>query len=342
MPGTGHSARYKGSISNRVQISPFEQLAKWNAQLLGAEGAIPTITGGGGSLEFKKLDASDIDGVMTNPASTAGGGNLDMASFGISKIGTLADVSTISNGGAMTISTSSGSLFLTSANEIQLQPTSGAGIVLECASTNGEGDILLRWPDAGLDHVIKIGFNNTQGGTKQVHVMADTFSAGTNSLHMGSGSLQLATLDSLQTTISGGNTMAISGPTITVGGGGTATNLTIGNTTGATVTTIKGGGAGVGTGSINIGNTIAETVNIGHSSGELGFFGVTAIPRPQCNMLVSSSEGTGASATLDQVINRINYIIRIMDEGGDGSAGNPDGLGLWKNTGGQYDNDDGF
>ena len=66
MPGTGHSARYKGSISNRVKKSPFQQLAEWNAQLLGADGAVPSIVGGGG-LEFKKLDASDIEGVLHNP-----------------------------------------------------------------------------------------------------------------------------------------------------------------------------------------------------------------------------------------------------------------------------------
>ena len=69
MPGTGHSARYKGSISNRSKVSPFEQLAKWNQELLGADGMVPSITGGGGGLEFKKLNASDIDGVMTNPAT---------------------------------------------------------------------------------------------------------------------------------------------------------------------------------------------------------------------------------------------------------------------------------
>lgn len=67
MPGTGHSSRYKGSISNRVRISPFQRLAEWNSQLLGADGAVPTITGGGGSLAFKKLDASDIEGVLHNP-----------------------------------------------------------------------------------------------------------------------------------------------------------------------------------------------------------------------------------------------------------------------------------
>ena len=53
MPGTGHSARYKGSISNRSKISPFEHLAKWNQQLLGADGAVPSIVNGGNSLEFK-------------------------------------------------------------------------------------------------------------------------------------------------------------------------------------------------------------------------------------------------------------------------------------------------
>jgi len=85
MPGTGHSHRYKGSISNRVRKSPFQQLAEWNAQLLGADGAVPSITGGGGGLAFKKLDASDIDGVMHNPATE----DLDMNSFNITSNGVL-------------------------------------------------------------------------------------------------------------------------------------------------------------------------------------------------------------------------------------------------------------
>ena len=182
MPGTGHSARYKGSISNRSKISPFEHLAKWNQQLLGADGAIPTIVGGN-SLEFKKLDASDIAGVMTNPATA----NLDMVNLGISNVGSLGGVSTISNGGSMQLS-SNGTLFLTSTSEVQIQPTNGANIVLECANTGGSGDIILRWPDAGLTHNIKIGNNNTNGGNKQVLIMADILSTGTNSLVMGSGS----------------------------------------------------------------------------------------------------------------------------------------------------------
>ena len=82
---------------------------------------------------------------MTNPASTAGGGSLDMVNLGILNVGSLGGVSTISNSGQMQISTSTGVLFLSSGNEIQLQPHSGADIVLECASTNGAGDILLRW-----------------------------------------------------------------------------------------------------------------------------------------------------------------------------------------------------
>ena len=78
MPGTGHSARYKGSISNRSKISPFEHLAKWNQQLLGADGAVPSIVNGG-DLQFKKLDASDIAGVMHNPATE----HLNMNNFNI-------------------------------------------------------------------------------------------------------------------------------------------------------------------------------------------------------------------------------------------------------------------
>ena len=112
MPGTGHSARYKGSISNRSKVSPFEQLAKWNQELLGADGMVPSITGGGGSLEFKKLNASDIDGVMTNPAnlSIPSGGSLDMSALNITncnQINTkfISDVQQITNNQDITINT---------------------------------------------------------------------------------------------------------------------------------------------------------------------------------------------------------------------------------------------
>ena len=338
MPGTGHSARYKGSISNRVQISPFEQLARWNAQLLGAEGAIPTITGGGGSLEFKKLDASDIDGVMTNPASTAGGGNLDMASFGISKIGTLADVSTISNAGAMTISTSSGGLLLSSGNEIQLQPHSGADIVLECASTGGTGDIILRWPDASGNNHIKIGNHNTQGGNKQVLIMTNVHTAGTSSLHMGSGSLQLASLNSLATTIAGQNTMNLSGPAITIGVGsanldvkiGTGSsnaNVTIGNqhagSTGSlTSETLQvtgtdrlnlqsvGGGTGVFIGTTGIGG--GTDVHVGQLADKIGFFGHGPITRPDVELT------SPADTALERSTKINNFMIKMSNQIGGG------------------------
>jgi hypothetical protein len=103
MPGTGHSARYKGSISNRSKVSPFENLAKWNAQLLGADGMVPSITGGGGGLEFKKLNASDISGVMSNLATA----DLNMNNFNITNctqlntkfISNLLSISAISTAG---------------------------------------------------------------------------------------------------------------------------------------------------------------------------------------------------------------------------------------------------
>lgn len=109
MPGTGHSARYKGSISNRVRISPFQRLAEWNSQLLGADGAVPTITGGGGSLAFKKLDASDIEGVLHNPTKvnlqfTNSAGIQSTGAFKISATGRL----TLNGGGGTIIGVSGG------------------------------------------------------------------------------------------------------------------------------------------------------------------------------------------------------------------------------------------
>ena len=142
MPGTGHSHRYKGSISNRVRKSPFQQLAEWNAQLLGAEGNVPTITGGGGSLAFKKLDASDIDGVMHNPATE----NLNMNSFNI-----------ISNG---VLDISAAGLTLSSIGEIVIG--------------NNVGTIVIG---KSLDAVVHIG-TNTLGGIPSIVVTNQTIEIG--------------------------------------------------------------------------------------------------------------------------------------------------------------------
>ncbi len=162
MPGTGHSARYKGSISNRSKVSPFEQLAKWNQELLGADGMVPSITGGGGSLEFKKLNASDIDGVMTNPAnlSIPSGGSLDMSALNITncnQINTkfISDVQQITG-------ISSASLLINNGDQDLLINT-GKNLRLTCgvnasASTeinighafNKPGDINIGWTSGSL------------------------------------------------------------------------------------------------------------------------------------------------------------------------------------------------
>ena len=119
MPGTGHSARYKGSISNRVRKSPFQQLAEWNAQLLGADGAVPSIVGGGG-LEFKKLDASDIDGVMHNPATK----DLDMNGHNIISNSSF----NITSNGVLDISANAG-LTLSSIGEIVIGKNLGTIVI---------------------------------------------------------------------------------------------------------------------------------------------------------------------------------------------------------------------
>jgi len=231
MPGTGHSARYKGSISNRSKVSPFEQLAKWNQQLLGADGAVPSIVNGG-DLQFKKLDASDIAGVMHNPATE----DLNMNNFRI------INVPNISNGGGAMQLSSNGNLFLTSSAEVQIQPSFGANIVLECASTGGAGDINLRWPDAGLSHNIQIGNNNTTGGNRSVLIMANNFTSGINSLIMGSSNLTTATFR--------------------------AANLSIGGITAPSITTITGGT------SLNAGIKIGTATNQ-----RIGFYNTTPIPK---------------------------------------------------------------
>lgn len=108
MPGTGHSARYKGSISNRSKISPFEHLAKWNQQLLGADGAVPSIVNGGNSLEFKKLDATNIAGVMHNPAIA----DLNMNTFNIF------NATSITLSSTLTISATTSSMLITNTTGI--------------------------------------------------------------------------------------------------------------------------------------------------------------------------------------------------------------------------------
>lgn len=79
--GPGPRQRRATKIANRSHVTPFDKLAQWNAEImkLGTQGAVPSIVGN--SLEFVKLTAADIPGVLNNPANA----DLDMNSFGIIK-----------------------------------------------------------------------------------------------------------------------------------------------------------------------------------------------------------------------------------------------------------------
>jgi len=84
MPGTGHSHRYKSSISNRNSKSAFQVLAPWNKGKLGKPGQVPRI-GEGGNLQF----SSHLDSVTLSANSVhfkASGGN---HSLGVDKDGCL-------------------------------------------------------------------------------------------------------------------------------------------------------------------------------------------------------------------------------------------------------------
>ena len=59
MPGTGHSHRYKGSISNRNTKPAFQVLAPWNSTKNGEKGQVAVSTGGT-NLKFAKLDAQQM------------------------------------------------------------------------------------------------------------------------------------------------------------------------------------------------------------------------------------------------------------------------------------------
>jgi len=77
--GPGPRQRRATKIANRSHVTPFDKLAQWNAEImkLGTQGAVPSIVGN--SLEFVKLTAANIPGVMNNPATK----DLDMNGFGI-------------------------------------------------------------------------------------------------------------------------------------------------------------------------------------------------------------------------------------------------------------------
>ena len=246
MPGTGHSARYKGSISNRVRISPFQRLAEWNAQLLGTDGAVPTITGGGGSLAFKKLDASDIAGVMTNPAVVP----LDMVNLGISNVGSLGGVSTINAAGPV------------QANTLNIGPFNADNTIQNISLGNALGT----------------------KGNKSVNIMNfGSYTTGISFLRLGNSTVAGTQISSLATTITGVNALTLSSNTIISLSSGSI-GLTSETTTviGSTRLNLHSSGGGDG---IFIGTTNSSIdINIGQSADKIGFFGHGPITRPDVEL----------------------------------------------------------
>ena len=243
MPGTGHSARYKGSISNRSKISPFEHLAKWNQQLLGADGAVPSIVGGN-SLEFKKLDATNIAGVMHNPAIA----DLNMYNFNItnctqlnttfiSNLQSISAANTVglniqsANGGGINMTTSGSNpkinMTIFSSSPAAPSPLTSQDIKIGYFGGNAWGRIKIGWDNNSTgNNDIFIGNGNTTASQKKVFIMADTFSGGGfSSLIMGNNNLTNASLSSLSTNIGGTNTLKLSGGQITIGANSGSTKL---------------------------------------------------------------------------------------------------------------------
>ena len=56
MSGTGHSRRFKGSISNRGNTAPFQVLAPWNSKETGLQNQVP-VSKGGDNLKFELIGA---------------------------------------------------------------------------------------------------------------------------------------------------------------------------------------------------------------------------------------------------------------------------------------------
>jgi hypothetical protein len=89
MPGTGHSHRYKSSISNRNAKPAFQVLAPWNKGKLGKPGQVPVIAEGGGNLQFSShlnLDSVTLSANSVHFDSSGG----QTHSLGIDKDGCLA------------------------------------------------------------------------------------------------------------------------------------------------------------------------------------------------------------------------------------------------------------
>ena len=275
MPGTGHSARYKGSISNRSKVSPFEQLAKWNQQLLGADGAVPSIVNGG-DLQFKKLDASDITGVMHNPATE----DLNMNNFdifnatNITLSGTLTiDATTsdmlITNTAAVgAIQKPGGRISITSSDVVGGVSTQ-ATLVLQAAATTPNATISLT--DTRNNSKIEIGHQSIGGAAI--------------------GDLRQIKIGVTASGYNGGEQIDIGSTAI----GGIVNAINIGNTGTTCLITMKGG-TNNGSG-IKIGTAAAQRI---------GFLGATPELRSVYGVLGANLPNTANLAQTVAMVQKIH------------------------------------
>ena len=208
--GPGPRQRRATKIANRSHVTPFDRLAQWNAQImnLGAQGSIPSIVGN--DLQFKKLTASDISGVMHNPAIEdlimgqwdilfSANGNIGMTN------GAISGVSTLSSSQNLQISSQTGTLV--TGGRFEVQPILGAEIKLQCASTGSPGPINIVWPDT-LDangYNITIGGNRTSGSC-QVNIMNNNYNNSASLLQLGSSTLGSNRISARQIDIDAGTT----------------------------------------------------------------------------------------------------------------------------------------
>ncbi len=248
MPGTGHSARYKGSISNRSKVSPFEQLAKWNQQLLGADGAVPSIVNGG-DLQFKKLDASDIAGVMHNPATE----DLNMNNFNIINATNI----TLSN-----------ELTITGGNGLGITNTAATGRISKFG-----GEIILQSSNnsGGVVETATITLKATPGGPNNRAILLESDAVDTD-IFIGHSAVAAAAVDVRSVTIGTSTTPYAGGEIISIGTraiSGITNQVTIGNI-GTNCSVNLRGGTAIGAG-IRIGATTNQ---------KIGFYNTTPITKP--------------------------------------------------------------
>jgi hypothetical protein len=162
----GPRQRRATKIANRSKVTPFDRLAQWNAQImnLGPQGAIPSIVGN--SLEFVKLNASSIPGVMDNPATEDlimgpwdilfdTGGNINMTNGMISGVQNL---------------NSSGNLTLSALTSINIGSNSLPNITLSAIQTNINGQIIDLSGDQVTIDAGNAGINI--GSDKQIYMDA--------------------------------------------------------------------------------------------------------------------------------------------------------------------------